>query len=301
MTYTGITPDGKEAALPQPVQVHLNRAEDAPADGFTGIFPMEKSAGNLIGIHIYDKNQELCFDGIVDEQKESCSSKMTLTLTARSRVSLLLDNEAVPQSYSLPSLPTIFARHVQPYGFHSFLGNTKMFTGELAVTKGMSEWQAAASFCTRFLNVKPRIYGGVFDASGTGPQGEIRFDNAGGVRYSAITAENKYGVLLSELLMQGTNGAYSTVMRDESAVALGIRRRRCLAAGQTAGKVIRTARRKAFAVKVGCPGEIPAQLSQGAFVRDDMLGTIGGLSISEIDYRLDSGGETTRFTLRRPE
>lgn len=105
---------------------------------------------------IYDKNHEVCFDGIVDIQKESCADKMMLMLVARSRAALLLDNEAVPQTYGMPSLATIFARHVQPYGFTTFYGNVKAFNGELTITKGMSEWQAAAEFCTRFC-MKPRV------------------------------------------------------------------------------------------------------------------------------------------------
>jgi len=300
MTYIGITPTGKNVKLPNPVQVRLNRAEGAPADGFTGVFPMGRTAGNLTGIHIYDKNQELCFDGIVDEQKESCGSEMMLTIIARSSAALLLDNEAIPQTYNMMSLPMIFARHVLTYGFSSFLGSKKLFPGELAVTKGMSDWQAAELFCTKYLNVKPRIQNGVFDASGIRPQGEIIFDNTNGVRYSSLTAENKYSSLLSELLMQqNSNGSYSPIMRDESAVALGIRRRRCLTAGQNAGTVIRASQCKAFDVKADCPGEIPAQLLQNASVQDKILGTIGNLYISEIDYILNSGGETTRFTLRR--
>lgn len=301
MTYFGITPSGVQVSLPCPVQVHLNQSEDAPADEFTGVFPMEKSPGNLTGIRIYDGNETLCFNGIVDEQKESCAVEITLTLIARSQAALLLDNEAIPQTYSMPSLTTIFTRHVRPYGFSSFTGNAKTFTGEFAVTKGMSEWQVAADFCTRFLNVAPRISGDVFDASGERPQGEIRFDNAGGISYSALTVENKYCSLFSELLAQSANGAYSASLRDDTAAALGIQRRRCLTVGQNSGSILGTARQKAFNVKVTCPGEIPAKILQNASVRDEILGETGGLYVSEIDYTLNTSGEITRFALRRLE
>lgn len=299
MTFVGITPSGGNISLPQPVQVQLNRKEDAPADGFTGIFPLSRSFGNLTGIRIYDRNGELCFDGIVDEQRESCTGKLLLTLISRSRAALLLDNEAIPQTYCMPSLATIFARHVQPYGFNGFYGSTKMFSGALTVTKGMSEWQAAAAFCTRFLNVQPCIRDGVFDASGEMPQGGLQFDNSAGTRHSVLTVENKYCSLLSELLMQsGTGGTYAPARRDDRAVSLGIRRRRCITAGQNAENLIRAARRKAYSVQLDCPGEIPAQLFMNACVRDKVMGTIDGLYVSEIDYTMDSGGEMTRFVLR---
>ncbi len=299
MTYFGVTPDGREKQLPFPIQAHLNRTEDAPADEFTGTFPRPGRVGNLTGIHLYDKKGSLCFDGIVDAQKESGAAE--LTLIARSRAALLLDNEAIPQTYGMPSLTTIFARHVQPYGFEKFLGDPKGFTGEFTVSKGMSEWQVAADFCTRFLNVKPRIVGSVFDASGQRPEGEIRFDNTAGVRYSEITAENKYSALYSELLVQGTNGGYTIRFPDEYADSLGIRRRRCLTLGQNPAAVYSSAHRNAFAVKVACPGEVPSQLLQTAFVQNELLGEMGSLAVSEIDYSLSKNGELTRFTLRRDE
>lgn len=297
MTYVGILADGAEVRLPQPVQVRLSREEDAPADVFAAVFPLERSVGNVVGVRIYDANTELCFEGITDEQKEACSNERLLFLTARSRDALLLDNEAVPQTYCMPSLSTIFVRHVQPYGFSGFRGVGKMFPGELAVTKGMSEWQAAALFCSKFLKVKPRIHDGVFDASGELPEGELIFNNGGDIPYSSITVRNRYSVMISQLLAQsGENGAYRTVAKDSAAEALGVRRRRCLSAGQNAENVLRTARRKSFSVELSCPGEVPGQLLQSASVRG--LELSDGLYVSEMEYTLNSDGESTRFVLR---
>jgi hypothetical protein len=301
MTYVGITPAGGSILLPQPVSMRLNQAEDAPADGFSGVFPLQKSSGALTGLHIYDSNQNLCFDGIVDEQKESSGSEIQLALAARSRAALLLDNEAVPQTYCMPSLSTIFTRHVKPYGFSGLIGNTRTFSGELTVTKGMSEWEVAQAFCTGFLRVTPRIADGVFDASGERPQGKLVF-GTGGLKYSSVAVQNKYCFLISELLMQpGGSGAYSSLIQDRDAAAFGVRHRRCLAAGTDADAFLRAAHRKAFAVTVTCPGEIPARLLMAASLQDKVLGAMDELYVSEIDYTLDSGGAFTRFTLRRWE
>jgi hypothetical protein len=299
MTYVGITPAGGNMVLPAPVSVKLNRTEGAPADGFTGIFPLKMTNGTITGLHIYDANHDLCFDGIVDEQKESCGGSNMLTLVARSRAALLLDNEAIPQTYCMPSLTTIFTRHVKPYGFSSFIGNPKVCAGELAVTKGMSEWQAVEAFCTKFLKVTPRMVDSALDASGVRPQGSLLFSQSG-VKYSSITVQNKYCCLYSELLAQ-SGVTYSLAAQDSKAIALGVKRRRCLAAGTDADALIQTARSKAFSVTVSCPGEVPTKLLMDASVDDKALGTIDGLYISEIDYVLDSSGEITRFTLRRLE
>ena len=300
MTYIGVTPQGESIALPPPVSVKLNRGEDAPADGFTGVFPLEKSLGNLTGIRVYARNHQLCFDGIVDEQKESCAGERKLTLIARSRAALLLDNEAMPQTYHMPSLQTIFTRHIQPYGFQGYSGEAKAYSGELVITKGMSEWQAAEEFCTRFLKVKPRIIGDTFNATGEKPEGKIIFDNAAGTLYSSIEKDDQYHYLLSELMVKSVSGNYSLAAQNKTAVSLGVWRRRYLSDGnQNADTLINTANRKAFRIVVTCPGELAASLWMSAAVRDTALGTMDGLYISQIAYRLDASGESSRITLRR--
>ena len=301
MTYIGVTPQGKSIVLPPPVSVKLNRGEDAPADGFTGVFPLEKSLGNLTGIRIFNQKQLLCFDGIVDEQKESCAGERKLTLIARSRAALLLDNEAMPQTYHMPSLQTIFTRHIQPYGFQGYSGEAKAYNGELVITKGMSEWQAAAEFCIRFLKIKPCIIGDTFDATGEKPEGKIIFDNAAGTLYSSIEKDDQYHYLLSELMVKSCgSGNYSLAAQNKEAVSLGVRRRRYLSDGnQNADALISTANRKAFRIVVTCPGGLAASLWMSAAVRDTALGTMDGLYISQIAYRLDASGESSRITLRR--
>lgn len=302
MKYVGVTPQGSEVGLPAPVQVHLNQTEEAPADDFSGVFPFDKAFANLTGIRIYAPNGELCFDGITDEQRNTCAEKMLSTIHARSRAAILLDNEAAPREYESASLSVIFQNHIQPYGFSEYRGNQAGFSGQLTISKGMSEWQAAALFCKRFLHVTPRITNGAFDASGTRPAGELRFDKRGGIGYSSLVQETKYSQMISEILVpNGPACGQYAILRDKEALAAGIRRRRFFSLGQNAPAQFCKARKKAYDVKLVCPGAVPAQLLMAAKVRDSALGTWEGLYVSEIDYTLDSGGEFTRFTLRRME
>lgn len=268
MTYIGITPDGKSITLPQPVSVRLNRAEDAPADGFTGTFPLTSSFGRITELRIYGADGTLC----------------------------------LPQTYYMPLLKTVFLRHIQPYGFSDWKGSTKMFDGELRVTKGMSEWQAAQAFCRRFLKTEPFLIDGVFDASGEKPAGSLLFDQHSGMKYSSLTVNQKYCCLYSELYTQsGRSGSYTVAAKDKEAQGIGVKRRRFLSADSDAEALIQSARRKAYSVTVLCPGEVPAKLRIAAAVQDKTLGLLDGLYIAEINYTLDKDGEFTRFTLRRSE
>ncbi len=297
MKYVGITPDGERVLLPKPASMKLNRSEDAPADGFSGVFPLAQSGICLTQLQIFDANEALCFDGIVDDRTEQCGEGRFLTIAARSRAALLLDNEAIPQNYCMPSLETVFQRHIQPYGFTGYEGNTRIFPGKLEVTKGMSEWQAAETFCAEFLKVHPRISGGRFIASDTLPEGMLLFDRERGIPYSAVSVRNKYCSLYSELFAKNGNG-YSPAARDKAALALGVARRRLLAKGMDADALIRSACKKAFSVTVTCPGEVPGELRMKAVINDKALSIPENLCVSEVDYALNSEGETTRFVLR---
>lgn len=299
MIWFGVTPEGERLRLPAPVSARMNRAEDAPADGFEGVFPMERSRRVFTALLGYGAGGALVFDGIVDEQRETCGTVAELFLAARSRAALLLDNEAVPQVYSAPSLPVLFARHAAPYGFSGFAGPGRAFPGELTVERGMSEWQVLEMFCTRFLKIRPRAESGVFDASGVRPAGGLLFSNRDGTAYSSVRRDRNYYALISELRVQADAAAFPAVFRDETAAALGIRRGRLLSADKNVEQTFAAARKKFVSFTVTCPGEVDARLFMQASVSDPVLGREEGLAVSEIDYALTPDGETTRFLLRR--
>ncbi len=297
--YLGVSPDG-EAVLPAPAEVVWDSCEDAPADSFSGVFPLTKSFGNLVGIKILDVSGEMLFDGITDIQREiSAAGGRVLKIAARSRAGLLLDSEAVPQTYSYPSLPMIYARHIEPYGFSGFTGNSRVFEGTMQITKGMSEWQAAALFCTAFLQITPRVRGGVFDASGQSAAQEFSFGD-GGVRFCSSEVKNRYCDLYSEIYAPVlSGGAYVPAAKDAQTQALGTARRKCLNSADGAAALLASADRNAFAVTVECPGRVQAVVGAAAVFRGGALGSFSGLAVAETRYLLDSSGERTRIVLRR--
>lgn len=299
LSYTGVSPAG-ETALPAPAQIVWDSCEDAPADSFSGVFPLTKSFGNLTGIKITDSDGELLFDGVTDIQRENASaSGRLLKIAARSRAGLLLDSEAVPQTYSYPSLPMIFAKHVGPYGFSGWNGSGRMFEGTMQVTKGMSEWQAAALFCTAFLQTAPRVRGSVFDASGVTSAEELCF-GAGGVLCCSAEVKNRWCDRYSEIFAPASSGsAYVLAARDAQTQDLGIVRRKCLKSADAAESLLAGADRKAFSLTLECAGRVKAETGEPGVFRDSVLGDFTGLTVSEVKYLLDAAGERTRVVLRR--
>lgn len=300
MNCVGVLPDGGLLALPAPVRLRLRSEEGAPADSLEARFPAFPGVGTLCGVRCYGDDGALLFDGIVDEQAgEETAAGAVAELSARSRAALLLDNEARPQTYYMPSLKLLFERHAAPYGFTGYLGRDEVFGGAYTVEKGMSEWQALEGFCKKYLGVSPVARGAVLDASGAGQAGQMAFSNAGGVPFLEMRTAWKDVYRLSELRMRsGGQGNYTAVLQDADALARGVKRRRFLsgADAERAERLLEQVRKKAFAVQVTCPGAVCPLVGTTARVDGRE-----GLYVSAWDYVLSGAGETCKVTLRQKE
>lgn len=301
MKYIGLKAGGAEISLPSPVSAYYNSASDAPADVFRCVFPLSGACGTLTGLRVEDASGGIFFLGIVDIQRVIVSGeKSVLNLTCRSLAGLLLDSEAVPQTYELPDLATIFTRHVRPYGFTGFLGKTCSFRGPMRVTKGMSEWQAAALFCKTYFHTVPRVNGSIFDATGGSAGRALLLDNSSGTRYSCAELRNRSCDRISELYqLSAATGTYVPAAKDAETAALGIVRRRCLTKASDCAALLKAADRRAFAVIADCPGLPQTAVGASAELRNPSFGSFSGLAVSEITCELGSGGITTKYLLRR--
>lgn len=296
MIFFGNGPGGNRR-LPPPVQVRLNRSLSAPADALSAMFPFSGAAENLTGLRVLDDDGTVVFDGIVDEQIFLLDNSARMKLEARSRAALLLDNEAAAETICAPSLPLIFSRYFAPRGFTRFLGDSRSFSGELTVTKGMSEWQAAELFCKKFLGVAPRAENDVLDASGKDTGEALCFGGENGIPCSALSAGYFYCRMLSELVAAGTDGN-GAVLRCAEADALGIQRRRFLSGSGNGDALFRSAWEKSLEITVTCPGRVSARPGERAAVNAAPWDETG-FCIWETDYAAGPEGETTKMILRR--
>lgn len=300
--FTGIRADGTETALPVPAGARFDSADDAPADSFRGVFPLSENVGTLVRLRISGAKGETLFTGTVDVQREIVSgSGNLLRLACRSLAGLLLDSGALPQTYGFPSLGTVFERHVKPYGFTSFLGDASIYREPLRIVTGMSEWQAAAAFCKKFLRVTPRVQGTVFDASGAAESGALLLGNPAGTRYFRAEVRERCCDRLSGIYVpDGETGVYRLAAEDAETAAMGIRRNRCLTkADADAGALLQKTGRSEFAVYAECPGAPEVRVGASASLDDPVLGAIGGLTVSQVRCVFDAEGLRTSYCFRR--
>lgn len=304
MKWEGILPNGEMFDLPAPISIAVSCDEDAPADQYVAVFPMEKPV-LFTGIRadFSQGNYNFKLEGIVDSREwVRSASGCLLRVTARSRAALLLDNEAVPKTMTTPSLEKVFCEHVKPYGFTGFVGDSRSFTGELVITKGMSEWQAVEEFCMTFLHCRPYVKGNILYAGTAESPRSVGFGEE--ITYGRVAVLEEDFQRISELrIRQPHASGYKKIVYDLESRDLGIVRRRCFSQekGENEQQILAQARREAFSIEVDCfqPPCIPI-LTDCTF-SDPQFGNYTNLYISSLKYILDKKQRLCRYTLRKKE
>ena len=148
---------GNETVFRKPLKINFVSSEDAPADSLTAVFSADGIIYPLLSIEVLNNNDRIFYGYIDIQSDEQTLNGAFLTVTARSMSAILLDNEALPQTYSMISMNDLMKRHFEPLGFHSFKGTGKTFDDEFIITKGMSEWTVLANFCKKFTGTVPKI------------------------------------------------------------------------------------------------------------------------------------------------
>lgn len=295
-----------------PVKVGVSKSLDIPADELSAVFPLTERVPELKNIFLYNERLECLFYGIVDVQKFFYkSSGSFFSLNARNKVALLLDNEAEPQSYSLPSLGVIFKRHIEPYGFESLLGSGKSFAKDFVVTKGMSEFEVLESFCVNYLGVYPRfLEDSTLDATGDHKKSSIVFSNEldNAIRYSSISEVFRRYKQYSEIYVKaGDDTRYSLSVKNEDAINKGICRKRYINVSSSEDmpisygeKLLKNSSKSSYEVVVSLPGSIDLNVGDIARVKDSTLKNMDwNFLVYKLDYVLDSSKEMTNVTLIR--
>lgn len=307
MIYLGKTINQDIIHLGNPYSVILNKTKGAPADDMTAVFAVSNKIPELIDLSVYI-NDELFFYGIIDEQKLICSTQGTfLRLTARNMAAYLLDNEALPATYCLPSLDLIFKKNIEPYGFKNIIGDKRTFATNFVISKGISEWEVLEQFCTNCLKVHPIVkINGTIDATGM-PQNELlKFSNMGkGIHYISLSENIKrYDIISNVYIRTKKDGSYDMEIQDEEVLGKGITRKRYLNAvekentASISGELlIANSKEKAYEIEIICYGAINANIGDRAYICDTIFGEIQDLFVSNIKYVFNQNRETTEITL----
>ncbi len=218
-----------------------------------------------------------------------------MTVSARSQACILLDNEALPQTYRMISMSDLMERHFSPFGFAKFKGTSKTFDDEFVISKGMSEWAVLAEFCRRFVGTSPKIdCNGVIDISGEnrGKSVYISSDRCISKKHTI-----KRHLLISEIMVRAESGnGYVMPFQDSFAQNLGIQRKRYLNTADSkslsplsAEKIMENAENKYEQVTLDVSGCVLCTVGTSLILDNEDKNYM----IKEIHYSLNANGEHT--------
>lgn len=298
LTYILTDINDRKSTMKYPLSVSFVSSDDAPADSLTVVFAVNESVYPVVSV-IVENGGERIFNGLVDTQTEQqTSGGMLLTLTARSLECILLDNEALPQTYCMPSMPLIFKRHLEVLGFKEYIGTDKAFNGEMIISKGMSEWAVLEMFCKRFLKTVPKIdCFGVIDISGRKNDEVVYISESGKNRCISKKRILKRSCLISDIIARTCiSGGYEMPLENDFAKKLGVNRRRYVNTIDSESrsvldtkKILDKSVRNYEQFVLECNGCILCGTGAAVILEDDNK----KLRVNEIHYNLNSEGETT--------
>lgn len=285
---------------------------DTPAQSLTVSIPEPSRMGELVRISVF-WGGECLFDGTVDEQEWRLGgSEDVLEISARSAGGALLDNEAIPVTYSCPCLEDLYQLHLKPYGVRGWRGSSARCSTYYPVRAGVSEWDAVRAFCIGVLGVLPRLTDDLMlDATGEPSGRGMLFSNTqtGAHRYTALTARRVRGGVIGEIAYQsGWEGTYACRARSVSAAARDITTRQVVNLSGTAdwekysvlSRMFHASEQGSEELVLKTQEFFPCRPGDCVRVRDSRMGAFDGYVIYEIVRSL-SGGEPVCRLVLRPE
>lgn len=291
--------------LSNPVYIVINQDENIPADDLSVVFPLKKDTAELCNVSVYD-GERLVFKGVVDEQQSIINSDKRYTkITARSMAAMLLDNESRPVSYTNISTSVIFERHLKPNGIEGYSGGDKVLKESLNIMKGTTDWQAFYSFAIKAYNKIPRIKSdGTADFRGVRSDDILKFSDKNGIKYSSLKENNKRCKLISDVFVKaGMNSGYNVGVSEPKVKNRKINRRRYLDVSaqkdfDTADLMLKNGVKNSYEVTIKTPLRIIDRLGAQAEIENTYLGTLKGLYVSSIYYKLTPDNEETTLILK---
>lgn len=305
--------DGTATALPRLLELEVVWGMDSPAHSLEAACLWQGDPlPPLVEVELH-RGSEVLFRGFCDQQKEQSSPQgRRLTLSARSRGSLLLDNEAKPQTYFRADTRDIFRAHVLPYGLTRLEVPRVLSAGMFQVAKGRSEWEVFSAFCMRMYARWPWVDAGDglrVAAPDRHPRGLIsnRPEAPAALRFHSLTRTLRRASVVHPIILRDREGNYGSAM-DTPLGHLNIRRRRyIIPAAEYATTPTADAYQKLnrsclgfYSLETVLPGETALQLGEAVAVDDPLCGR-RVLTVYQKVLRRDFGGVQTRLTLVDPD
>lgn len=301
--------DGRVFPLENILTVVLNSDIDVPADSLEVVSEYkEELMKNADRITAYS-NDRLVFTGQLDEvYAYKTDSGMLSRLTARSPAAALLDNEALPLTYTNPNAEFIFDRHLKPFEISCERLDKTPFCGELKIDKGMTHWMAFRNFCVNRYGTEPRITAdgrAYFDGNVPCEQAVFICNDTQSDYYSRRDSLKRYKLISAVRLKLEPNRSYSGIIQNKNPDCKAIVRERYINAAadrttlKTADEIISRGNRNSREIRLECFGERLVETGARAKIIDSEWGIQEKLCVIRTRYYLSKNREKTTVVLRK--
>lgn len=287
-----------------PLAVTLQKNLYIPADDITVIIPYRNySYGTSIELY---RDNTLIFVGLIDEEIVYTNSTGSFRkYVARTKASLLLDNQAYPMELDYPCQSYLGYTYLKPFDI-PYEDGEKIYSGAININNGKTIYDVLYEYCSGALGTVPRITSkGEFLFNGGETQGEIFFSNRNGIKYNSITEYKRQCNQISKVNVKLQDSYYNSVCENEETLNTGIVRERyvdgradSVTLAIQGDYLIKNSNKNSFLVEVVCPGCLTEELGKTAFT-DTENSKDYTFTVADIKYVYNSKGETTTLALER--
>lgn len=301
---------GKWYSFDRIIEAQVRQSGSSPAVSFSARLLVDTFPEELLGMRLM-LDGRVVFEGLSDRQSSTVDENgATLELEARSNGSYLLDNEALPATYTNVSLRELGRRYLTDYGIYRFGFNDRVNLRYFTVRKGLSDWEAVVKFCAQAFGRRPYLTA----------DGELRLQprNArrrtvsntedAALRFLSASRINDRSRIISKVLIRDKNGFYPTEVLNPQSEQFVVRRKRYYSPpsqyegshGQDARDILRRSMLEKDMVKIALADAPDVQVGDELRLRSPQLNT-DYMTVIETVLRADRSGLRTEVELIDPQ
>ena len=293
----------KAIALPDFLSLEMHREENVPSDLLYIKFPYFNNADSIRTIEL-TKAQKCIFTGICDEVDfEKSASGNFVTITFRDKISLLLDNEALPAMYKNVTAKVLYDRYIKNLGFDGYIADESCLSGDFLIKKGTSVYEVINAFSKAVYNCNLSVVNNKISFKNNVSDEKTVFTNKD--YYKIKVTKSPVNLISKVKVKTSEKDFYTTVKSNEFAESKGVLRERYIDACNkntpmiVAFRMMENGNKKYEQYKIYLNDFADNSILEKCAVDDSFYGKIDDLYIVKIVNRISSKGKLSEITLKK--
>lgn len=288
---------GNIVCFEKPLSLTVDMSLTVPCDIATVVLPYKEYTDGA-EIKIYNET-DLIFVGVIDEEISIFNTTGNYKkYVARSKMALLLDNQAYPTELNNITRTYLGNKYLKDFSI-DFDKGEEVYTGKITVDNGMTVYDIFAEYCDKVFSSSPRMTSKGKLIFNSNIDSEITLSN---LSYTSLTENKKRCEKISKVSLMTNSRFYDYIIENKETKGTSICRERFLDASigksvypENGENLIENSNLNSYEVQVTCPYNLTYCLGYKCKVES----IAEKLQVAEIEYSYNSKGEETKLILRR--